>query len=533
MNLTIKMLNRRDFITLLGSGSLAFLSSGLAADSWRSSARASDLAYSDNELDLIVRIQSVPSQVHVFNGPKTNVWSYRGEVLQGNPASLISMDNDSYLGPILRLIQGHRVRIIFQNVLPVESIIHWHGLQVPAEMDGHPRLTIPSGDEFVYEFQVQDRAGTYWYHPHPHGRTGHQVYAGMAGLLLVSDDDEKKLNLPMGAYEVPLVIQDRMFNRDNQLVYLPDGMMSQVNGMLGDTILINGRPDYTLNVATRVYRLRLLNGSNARAYNLAWSDGTPLTILGTDGGLLAKPWITRSVMLGPGERLDVWADFSNHEVGDHLRLLSQSFDDESSQMMPGRRGHGMMGGSSAPPNGATLNLMTVRIVEKAVESRTLPTWLSKDSGLSPNDALNRGNPRKFELGMFQMHGLINGRTFQMTTVADDEVVTAGSSEIWDFVNVRSSMGMMKMSMAHPMHLHGAQFRVIARSATTNLNYMDKGWKDTVLLMPEERIQLHIRFGKHAGMFLYHCHNLEHGDAGMMRNYLIRNNGVPKRTSMLT
>jgi FtsP/CotA-like multicopper oxidase with cupredoxin domain len=123
----------------------------------------------------------VPSQVHIFNGPKTKVWSYRGEVLQGNPTSLISLGDDSYLGPILRLYQGQRVRIIFQNDLPVRSIIHWHGLHVPANMDGHTRFAIPSGDEFVYEFQVKDRAGTYWYHPHPHGRTGHQVYGAWPG----------------------------------------------------------------------------------------------------------------------------------------------------------------------------------------------------------------------------------------------------------------------------------------------------------------------------------------------------------------
>jgi FtsP/CotA-like multicopper oxidase with cupredoxin domain len=243
----------------------------------------------------------------------------------------------------------------------------------------------------------------------------------MAGLFLVSDDDEKKLNLPTGAYDVPLVIQDRMFNNDNQLIYLPGGMMDQVNGMLGDTILINGRPDYTLDVATRIYRLRLLNGSNARAYNLAWSDSTPITILGTDGGLLTKPWVLPSVMLGPGERLDIWADFSKHRVGDQIGLLSQPFDDGASQMMPGRRGRGMMGDYPVLPDGAALNLMTVRVVERAAESKALPLRLSKDSGLNPNDALNIGNPREFELGMFHMHGLINGRTFQMKCLPMQEI----------------------------------------------------------------------------------------------------------------
>ena len=113
----------------------------------------------------------------------------------------------------------------------------------------------------------------------------------MAGLLLINDDEEKRLNLPVGKYEIPLAIQDRAFNSENQLIYLPEGMMSQVNGMMGDSILVNGVSEFTLDASTRVYRLRILNGSNARTYKLAWSDKTPITLLGTDGGLLPKPLI--------------------------------------------------------------------------------------------------------------------------------------------------------------------------------------------------------------------------------------------------
>jgi FtsP/CotA-like multicopper oxidase with cupredoxin domain len=119
-----------------------------------------------------------------------------------------------------------------------------------------------------------------------------------------------------------------------------------------------------------------------------------------------------------------------------------------------------------------------------------------------------------------MHGLINGRTFQMNTFADDEIVSAGSLEIWEFANTIQGQGMMGMQIPHPMHLHGAHFRVLDRSGYHSETFLDKGWKDTVLLMPEERIRLLVRFGEDPGLFLYHCHNLEHGDAGMMRNYYI-------------
>ena len=164
---------------------------------------------------------------------------------------------------------------------------------------------------------------------------------------------------------------------------MPRGMRDTITGMLGDTICVNGRPDFRLAVSTRIYRLRILNGSNARIYKLAWKDGTPLTVIGTDGGLLEKPVQRRYAMLGPGERLELWADFSKYP-------------------------------------------------------------------------------------------------------------------------------------------DGMQFQVLERSGVGHEGYVDEGWKDTVLLMPGERVRLLVRFSDYPGLFLYHCHNLEHEDMGMMRNYLVEN-----------
>ena len=189
---------------------------------------------------------------------------------------------------------------------------------------------------------MRNRAGTYWYHPHPHGITGPQVYSGLAGLFLVSDDEEKAAGLPTGEYDIPLVIQDRAFDNNNQLVYLSGQRMEQMTGFLGDWILVNGQPDFILPVATHAYRLRLLNGSNSRIYRLAWQDGSPLTVIGTDGGLLEKPVYRRYVMLGPGERLELWADFSKYPVGSETALVSLPFD--AGALAGGRRGGGMMGG---------------------------------------------------------------------------------------------------------------------------------------------------------------------------------------------
>ena len=520
------MINRRKFLKLAGTGALTVLGSGVVPTTWSPIAIANKSNHADAEPDSIIKINAVPGKVPIFSGPQTNVWMYRGEVLKGDPTAVVNMGDNSYLGPVLRVNKGEKIRIIFQNSIPASSIIHWHGLHVPAAMDGHPRLAIPSGKQYTYEFQVQDRAGTYWYHPHPHGKTGHQVYGGLAGLFLIKDDVERNLSLPVGDFEIPLAIQDRTFNSENQLIYLPGGMMSQVNGMMGDTILVNGVSDFKLDVSTRVYRLRILNGSNARTYNLAWSDGTPITILGTDGGFLPQPLKKPSVMLGPGERLDVWADFTKYTVGDRISLTSLSFDDTASGMMGrGHMGRGMMSNNQILPNGSPFNIMQVNIVKHENEVIQLPVHLVAEELINPDDAINVDNPRRFELSMFHMHGLINGKTFQMNTFADDEIVGAGTLEIWEFINTTRGRGMMGMQIPHPMHLHGAHFQVLKRSGFYSESFMDEGWKDTVLLMPEEKIRLLVSFGNHPGLFLYHCHNLEHGDAGMMRNYYISRNAT--------
>ena len=285
--------------------------------------------------DLELALKATRGQVGILPGAETAVWRYQAELLSGDPASVTVLPG-SYLGPILRVRQGQRVRVRFTNDLPEPSIVHWHGLLVPDDMDGHPRFAVGAGQSYTYDFQVVNRAGTYWFHPHPHGLTGGQAYRGLAGLLIVGDDEEAALGLPQGEYDQPLVIQDRQFDAENQLVYLAQGGqgmmggmmgggMAQMMGFLGDRILVNGQPNFTLPVATRAYRLRLLNGSNSRIYKLAWRDGTPLTVIATDGGLLEQPVQRPFVMLAPGERVELWADFTGRKSGDELFLDSQAF----------------------------------------------------------------------------------------------------------------------------------------------------------------------------------------------------------------
>jgi FtsP/CotA-like multicopper oxidase with cupredoxin domain len=319
-------------------------------------------------------------------------------------------------------------------------------------------------------------------------------------------------------------------------------MMDRMMGVLGDRVLVNGRPDFVLPVATRPYRLRLLNGSNSRIYKLAWEDGTPLTVIATDGGLLERPVQRDYVTLGPGERAELWADFSGRALGAELRLQSAAFAGaEAGDMDMGRR--------SALPDGTVFPLVRVRVDRRSNDREPLPDRLSTIRRHRLEDAVNRTRPRAFTLAARGMGWTINGRTFEMEGVADDEKVKLGTLEAWEFINAPGHMMMGGMGMghggghaghggmgmgqaeemAHPMHVHGVQFQVVGREVRPQLathwetvrgGYVDEGWKDTVLVMPGERVRLLLKFEDFTGLYPFHCHNLEHEDLGMMRNYRV-------------
>jgi blue copper oxidase len=517
----------------LGAGALTLNACGLIppASTAPGTAPVVSTPLTSAPVSLAVDLTAGRTTLPIFSGAETPVWRYQPLVREGSAES-VQVLSGSYLGPIFRVKKGQRVQIRLKNELPDPTIIHWHGLLIPEEMDGHPRYAIAPGESFEYDFQVINRAGMYWFHPHPHQLTAPQVYYGLAGLFIVSDDEEAALGLPAGEYELPLVIQDRTFDSQNQMVYLANGRMDQIIGFLGDTILVNGAPNAALDVKASAYRLRLLNGSNSRIYKLAWQDGTPLTVIATDGGLLEAPVTRDYITLAPGERVELWADLSGR-TGSEMRLVSLPFSGFSSGGEGMMGGGGRMGGSSLP-NGAPFDILSLKIGEKGADVLPLPVRLTTIARHRVEEAANQNNPRSFTLAMQGMTHTINGRVFEMDAVARDEIVGLGNLEIWEFANLEGGgggmgMGMMNMAMPHPMHVHGVQFQVLGRqlargseSAYQELSagFVDDGWKDTVLVMPGEKVQLLVRFENYAGTFLYHCHNLEHEDAGMMRNYRI-------------
>lgn len=499
----------------------------------------------DVELELFCRSGSVS----ILPGQPTRVQQYTARLLQGPNETLTEIPG-SYLGPLLRLQKGQKVRIHLYNGLSEATITHWHGLHVPANMDGHPMYAIHPGEKFVYEFEVLNRAGMSIYHPHPHEITAKQVYHGLAGAIFINDTEEAALELPSGQYEIPIVIQDRQFDKQNQLIYAGN-MHDRMTGFYGDHILVNGRPDFQLNVSSRAYRFRFLNGSTARIYKLGWDDGTPITVLGVDGGLLEQPENKAYVMLAPGERLDVWMDFTGRNEGSQLVMRSLPF----SGVLPKMAEH-MMGGmhSSSLPVGSDYPIFTARITQKVSDSPTLPTQLSKINRYQVSNTANPQNPVPIAISESPMAMLLNGRPYAFNDVQTNEKIPLNSIQLMEIFHTHGGGGMsgekqhgmmgrmgggmmgghgggmgMMMSMAHPIHLHGQSFQIVSRSidadmtenyATVRDGFIESGLKDTVLVMPGERVRIIKPFQDFKGLFMYHCHNLEHEDMGMMRDFLV-------------
>ena len=420
--------------------------------------------------------------------------------------------NGSVPSPTIRMQRGETARIDLLNRLPEPTILHWHGLAVPYEADGHPRWQIDPGETYSYEFRVVNRAGTYWYHPHTHMRTAAQTYQGMGGLLIIDDEDEASYALPRGEYEIPLVIQDKRLAGGLSLAYRlgmgPDMMM----GYLGDTAFGNGVANPTVDVRRARYRLRILNASNARILDLGLSSGGPLMIVGGDGGLLGAPTSMERVMLGPAERADLVVDFSAAQPGDRVMLRSHAFQIPGMMMGMGMgrgrgRGRGMMGAAGSLPQGAELDLLEFVVQSERGESG--PPLPARFSDVPSRGNVTADTPRRtFRFNSMMMRHTINGLSFDMERI--DWRVRRNQTEVWTFVN--------ESELPHPVHTHAGQFRVLARTGGRGrVMPWETGLKDTVLVLPGERVDVVLRF-VYPGTFLLHCHNLEHEDMGMMLNY---------------
>ena len=374
-------------------------------------------------------------------------------------------------GPTLQIDRGETARITLRNRLPEPTITHWHGMVVDHPNDGHPMSAIGTDATYDYEFPVIQRAAMNWYHPHPHMLTGKQVALGLAGGFLVRDAVESSLGLPSGGYEVPLVLRDTTLSNAGDMLYKP-----RSGGFLGQIPLVNGTRDPYLDVDTALYRFRILGGSNSRIFRLALSNAAPLQVIGNDGGQLASRVNRAWVDISSGERLDVLIDFRGLAVGTRVMLTDT------------RSGW---------------NLLEFRVVRQVSVPATIPTALSTIPALT--------NPVRTRTFSFDGMSKINGLEYDMDRV--DFQVPFGEVERWRFVTNGNA--------PHPVHVHGASFQVVSRTGGRGaVMPWEGGWKDTVLLLDREQVEILIRFDAYRGMYLIHCHKLEHEDMGMMSNFVV-------------
>ena len=462
-------------------------------------------------------------------------------ILDGKPSPFLlyetSSGGKSYQNPIFKIKRGGSFATTLENGLDEPTIIHWHGLHVPANMDGHPIDSISPGANYPYEFTVNNRGGTYWYHTHAHHLTAKQAYGGLASFFIVEDDDDLRLtsalDLKLGETDLPLVIQDKRFNAAGELVYEPEAN-ERMMGYLGDIVLVNLTPNAYLEVGQRIYRFRCLNGSNARIYKLAFMRGKELLayqVIGTDGGLLDRPCSTKEAFLAPGERLDVLFDASLMRQRDVVFLKSLAFDTMENDGAMGMMGSSNMSGESSMESshgalrlddGLEFNLLKLVVTKAAQPPRSMPARLSQVEPIDTKQAKNRS----IRLEMGHMRWLINGETFRPDAFPID--AQRNTVEVWSLHNA-------KQSMPHPMHMHGFQFQVLERQNSpkqiktlgvhgSGRTVSDLGWKDTVLVWPGETVRLAVDFSHQFDgnqTYVFHCHNLEHEDSDMMVNMRVQ------------
>ncbi|MBN4858706.1 multicopper oxidase CueO [Citrobacter freundii] len=481
-----------------------------------------------------------------FAGKTATTWGYNGNLL----------------GPAVKLNKGQSVTVDIHNQLAEETTLHWHGLEIPGEVDGGPQGIIPAGGKRSVTFTPDQRAATCWFHPHQHGKTGRQVAMGLAGLVLIEDEEIRKLMLPKqwGIDDVPVIIQDKQFSADGQVDYQLDIMTAAV-GWFGDTLLTNGAI-YPQHAAPRGWlRLRLLNGCNARSLNIAASDNRPLYVIASDGGLLAEPVKATELPMLMGERFEVLVDVSDGKVFD---LVTLPVSQMGMAIAPFDKPHPVMRvqpllitASGTLPDSLTsmpslpslegltvrklqlsmdpmLDMMGMQMLMKKYGAQAMAGMdHGKMMGHMNNDNMghgnmNHGNMNHGEMGNMQhgdmgnmKHGgsfdfhnanRINGQAFDMNKPMF--AAAKGQHERW----VISGRGDM---MLHPFHIHGTQFRILSENGKAPAAHR-AGWKDTVRVeggVSEVLVKFdHDAPKEHA--YMAHCHLLEHEDTGMMLGFTV-------------
>ncbi|GGC65697.1 multicopper oxidase family protein [Hoyosella rhizosphaerae] len=517
-------MNRRQLLRLGGGALVVGAAAGLTAVTTRTASQASNqlpgLVRSDRPLPSRFVVPLPQPQQRV--GPVVQFTQRIGEqeIIPGMRTRITGFDG-VFPGPTIRAHRGNPVSVQVRNDLDIGTVMHLHGGQTPPEHDGYPTdLLLPASGSVrgptmpgattvhqrSYEYPMQQRAATLWYHDHAMDFTGPNVYAGLAGAYIVSDDEERALPLPEGDRDLELLLADRAFDGDAQFKYpalspeqrFPGVEALYLAGVLGDVILVNGAPWPTHEVSQTRYRLRWINASNARSYRIELHPGGEFTQIGSDAGLLEHPLPRHDITVAPGERVDSILDFSQYPVGTKVTV---------------RNTYGV---------GSTDAIMQFHVVRQERDETNIPQRLSTIEKFRREDAVRtrdfffalqfgaghgHGAPRSSGGGFIPHRWTINGLPFD--TERDWARPRWGDIEIWRFTGVAG----------HPIHVHLAHAQVLSRNRGAP-RPSDVGLKDTVDLGPLETTELIMRFDTYRGRYVMHCHNLEHEDMAMMANFTI-------------
>jgi len=420
----------------------------------------------------------IETQHTFFEGIKTKTWAL----------------DSTYLGPTLLLNRGAQVSINYTNRLPVETTMHGHGMHVPGAMDGTAHQPIAVGATWSAQYLVNQKACTNWYHPHYLHQTAPHVYQGLAGLIIIEDDEIRSLDLPStyGIDDIPLVLQDRFFSADKTTINYAPSMMQLDNGYIGDTFITNGAIEPLIMVEDKEVRFRLLNGSNSTVYQLGFSDGRSFKQIAADNSLLAQPVEMNGLTLSPGERAEIVVDFTGNK-GVAISLQEYRY---------------------------SKTFLNISVSKDAAKVTELPSDLAL---LDPVPSPAR--TRQFILGMRGMGGgmgggmefTINGQTMDMNRI--DAALSRGDVEEWEIVN--STM------MNHNFHIHGTHFRVVSRNNDPAQVFAnEKGYKDVVFIPAMTRVKFIVQIPNDNvtadanNPYMFHCHFLEHEDNGMMGQFTV-------------
>ena len=439
-----------------------------------------------------------------LSGPTFNlaIHDTSAQFRSGARTPTAAVNTNRFWGPTLIMRKGDRVQANVRNNLSDETTVHWHGLHLPAVMDGGPHQVIAAGADWQPYWTVMNNAATYWYHPHLHRTTTEQIAMGIGGFIIIRDDVESRLDLPRtyGVDDIPLALTSRRFSSSNAI---------SLTGVYGDHLLTNGTPDAEVSLPRQFVRLRLLNAEIQRGYNLGFSDNRVFYLIANDGGLLDVPVPLMRVRLMTGERVEILVDLSNDDVSSSLDL--KAFN--SGQAF------GFPGGEPATTGafGSLLNNRDFRVLHINVVATTgspvtsLPTRLTTNVYWTANDA-TVSRTISVTGGMGMMPFEFDHRAFDMATI--NQTVRLDAVEKWTIVN--------NHVFGHTFHIHDVQFKLVSRSSGP-VGVHEAGWKDVLYLPVGESATFVTRFEDYADPdhpFMYHCHFTSHEDGGMMGQFLV-------------